>query len=56
MRVTKLIRELKHLLYEDKVGAVQPGKDKVEWTPHSNLPVSEGGLQGSQRGTLNQEL
>ncbi|XP_005037989.2 PREDICTED: 28S ribosomal protein S31, mitochondrial [Ficedula albicollis] len=38
-----------------KVGAVQPGEEKLAWRPHSNLPVSEGGLQRSWRETLCQK-
>lgn len=33
----------------EKVGAVQPGEEKLAWRPHSKLPASEGGLQGSWR-------
>lgn len=40
----------------EKVGTVPPGEEKVVWKPHSNLPISEGGLQRCQRGTLHQEL
>lgn len=36
----------------EKVGAAQHGGEKVAWRPHSSIPESEGGLQGSQRGTF----
>lgn len=33
------------------------GEEKVAWSPPSSHPVAEGGgLQGSQRATLHQEL
>lgn len=56
---TRLTRGLKHLPYEstaENTGAVQPGEAKVAWRPHSNLPASEEGLQGSQKWSLHQEL
>lgn len=37
-------------------GAAQPREEKVAWTPHCNLPVSEGSLPGIQRRNLYQEL
>ena len=36
--------------------AAQSREEKAEWRPHSNLPVYEGALQGSWRGTFPQEL
>jgi len=53
-RATKMIRGMEHLSYEEKlgrVGAVQPGEEKVPGRPHSSLPVLEGGLPESWRGT-----
>lgn len=38
----------------EEVEAVPPGEERIVWSPHSNLPVSEGCPQGSLRG--NQEL
>ena len=34
------------------VGAVQPGEEKALRSPHSSLPVSEGGLQEGWRRTF----
>lgn len=53
----KLIRRLGQLSCGDrlkKLGLFSP--EKVAWTLHSNLPIPEGDLQGSQRRTLYQEL
>jgi len=53
-RATKMIRGLEHLSCEERlrVGVVQPGKVKALGRPYSSLPVGEGGLQGSWRGTF----
>ncbi|KAK4826539.1 hypothetical protein QYF61_010059 [Mycteria americana] len=54
-RAMKMIRELEHLSYEDRlerVGVVQPGEEKALGTPCCSLPVPEGGLQESWRGTF----
>lgn len=40
----------------EEAGAVQSGEEKVMWKPHGNLPVSEGDLHESWRGTLCQEV
>lgn len=40
----------------EKVGAVQLGEEKTAWRPRSNPPISEVGLQGSQRQILYQEM
>ena len=36
----------------ERVGAVQPGEEKALGTPYSSLPVPEGSLQESWRGTF----
>jgi len=36
----------------EKVWAVQPGEEKAPGRPYSSLPVPEGGLQESRRGTF----
>ncbi|PKU34168.1 hypothetical protein llap_15528 [Limosa lapponica baueri] len=57
-RATEMIRGLEHLSYEDRLraGVVQPGEEKAPGRPHSSLPISEGSLQESRRGTLCQEV
>lgn len=40
----------------EKAGTVQTGEENFGWRLHSNLPASEGVLQGSWRGTLDHEL
>ena len=45
-----------HIGQAEKVGAVQLGEKKAAWRPHSNPPISEEGLQGSQRQILYQEM
>jgi len=49
-----MIRGLEHLSYEDRlrVGVVQPGQEKAAGRPCCGLPVPEGGLQESWRGTF----
>ncbi|GAB0186779.1 mitochondrial enolase superfamily member 1 [Grus japonensis] len=55
-RAMKLIRGLEHLSYEDRlrVGIVQPGEGKAPGRSNCGLPVSEGSLQESWRGTVYQ--
>ena len=36
----------------ERVGAVQPGEEKTPGRPHSSIPLPEGGLQESWRGTF----
>ena len=36
----------------ERVGTVQPGEEKAPGRPYSSLPVPEGGLQESWRGTF----
>jgi len=36
----------------ERLGAVQPGEEKAAGRPYSGLPVHEGGLQESWRGTF----
>lgn len=40
----------------EKTRTVKVGEENFVWRPHSDLPASEGGLQGSWRGTLGREL
>jgi len=40
----------------EKVGVVQPGEEKAPGTPYSSLPVPEGGLQESWRGTFYKDV
>jgi len=54
-RATKMIRGMEHLSCEKKaerVGAVQPGEEKAAGRPYCSLPVAEGGLQESCKGTF----
>jgi len=53
-----MIRGLEHLLQRkaERAGAVQPGEDKALRTPYCSLPVHEGGLQESWRGTFGKGL
>ncbi|RMC16681.1 hypothetical protein DUI87_06620 [Hirundo rustica rustica] len=34
----------------EKIGALQPGEEKVVWRPHDNLPVSEGAYREAGEG------
>ena len=50
-----MIRGLEYLLYEEKserVGVVQLGDKKAPERHYCGLPVPEGGLQESWRGTF----
>jgi len=53
-RATKVIRGMERLSHEKKlrVGAVQPGEEAALGRPYSSVPVREGCLQESQRGTF----
>jgi len=53
-RTTNMVRGLEHLSYEERlrVVAVQPGEEKALGRPYSSLPVPEGALQESWRGTF----
>jgi len=55
---TKMIRELEHLCYEERLraGVVQPGEEKAVGRPYSSLPVPAEGLQGSWRGTFHKGM
>jgi len=53
-RATKVIRGMEHRSYAERlrVGAVQPGEEKTPGTLYSSLPVPQGSLQESWRGTF----
>ena len=40
----------------ERVGAVQPGEENTPGRPYSSLPVPEGGLQESWRGTFYKDI
>jgi len=54
-RATRMIRGLEHLSYEERLrelGLFSLGKRRLLGKSYSSLPVPEGGLQESWRGTF----